>query len=132
MQTHEFLKPPKDTLASCFLLHEGSHFYNLVPQPTAKASSGNASRGGSTHGGKGNNKRSWGQSQAEDLSLDTALRLYGLERMEVLWERRLDTMALIAWGANRIVVVFRGTNSLKNVLADLEVREGPGPVHCYS
>ena len=40
----------------------------------------------------------------------------------MLWERRLDTMALIAWGSNRIVVVFRGTNSLKNVLADLEVR----------
>ncbi len=40
----------------------------------------------------------------------------------MLWERRLDTMALIAWGSNRIVVVFRGTNSLKNVLADLEVK----------
>ena len=75
--------------------------------------------------------RPWreGQQQAQlgaapgggAVSLDTALRLYGLQRMEVLWERRLDTMALIAWGANRIVVVFRGTNSLKNVLADLEV-----------
>ena len=41
----------------------------------------------------------------------------------MLWERRLDTMALIAWGSNRIVVVFRGTNSLKNVMADLEVRK---------
>ena len=44
----------------------------------------------------------------------------------MLWERRLDTMALISWGANRIVVVFRGTNSLKNVKADLEVREHAG------
>ena len=91
-------------------------------QATSKASSsGGGSRAGSAHGGRGA-KRAWGQPRAEELSLDTALRLYGLERMEVLWERRLDTMALIAWGANRIVVVFRGTNSLKNVLADLAVR----------
>lgn len=73
----------------------------------------------------------------EDMSLDTALRLYDLERMEVLWERRHDSMALIAWGANRIVVVFRGTNSLKNILADLEVMHyvfvshslSAGPMH---
>lgn len=108
------------SLEGLYLLH-AAPYQSLVLQATSKPSSGNGSRAGSAHGGKGNNKRSWGQSQAEDLSLDTALRLYGLERMEVLWERRLDTMALIAWGSNRIVVVFRGTNSLKNVLADLEV-----------
>ena len=64
------------------------------------------------------------------MSLDTALKLYGLERMEVLWERRHDTMALIAWGRNRVVVVFRGTNSLKNVLADLEVPHPASPGDC--
>ena len=64
------------------------------------------------------------------MSLDTALKLYGLERMEVLWERRHDTMALIAWGRNRVVVVFRGTNSLKNVLADLEVPYPANPGCC--
>ena len=64
------------------------------------------------------------------MSLDTALKLYGLERMEVLWERRHDTMALIAWGHNRVVVVFRGTNSLKNVLADLEVPYPASPDYC--
>lgn len=84
----------------------------------AKSNSGPGSS--SVHGSK-NPRSTWGQSRVEDLSLDTALRLYDLERMEVLWERRYDTMALIAWGANRIVVVFRGTNSLKNILADLEV-----------
>ena len=64
------------------------------------------------------------------MSLDSALKLYGLERMEVLWERRHDTMALIAWGNNRVVVVFRGTNSLKNVLADLEVPYSAHPGYC--
>jgi len=87
-------------------------------QATSKANGGNGSSSGSGHGTRGNHR---GQPKTEDFSLDTALRLYGLERMEVLWERRLDTMALIAWGSNRIVVVFRGTSSLKNVLADLEV-----------
>lgn len=90
-------------------------------QAASKASPGTGSHDRYAHGGKGA-KRSGGQPRAEELSLDTAMRLYGLERMEVMWERRLDTMALIAWGNNRIVVVFRGTNSLKNVLADLEVR----------
>ena len=66
------------------------------------------------------------------MSLDTALKLYGLERMEVLWERRHDTMALIAWGHNRVVVVFRGTNSLKNVLADLEVPYPASWGQCYA
>lgn len=39
-----------------------------------------------------------------------------------MWERRHDTMALLGWGPGRIVIVFRGTNSLKNVVADLQVR----------
>ncbi len=91
---------------------------NFLMQATSKAKGGNGSSSGSGHGTRGNHR---GQPKTEDFSLDTALRLYGLERMEVLWERRLDTMALIAWGSNRIVVVFRGTSSLKNVLADLEV-----------
>ena len=31
-------------------------------------------------------------------------------------------MALLGWGPGRIVIVFRGTNSLKNVAADLQVQ----------
>lgn len=36
-------------------------------------------------------------------------------------------MALLGWGPGRIVIVFRGTNSLKNVVADLQVQpQSPG------
>ena len=43
----------------------------------------------------------------------------------MMWERRWDTVALVGWGPGRIVVVFRGTTTLKNVFADLQA----GPHH---
>ena len=59
---------------------------------------------------------------AEDFSLEVAMALYDLEHIEVLWERRHDTMALLGWGPNKIVIVFRGTSTLRNVLADMQAR----------
>ena len=53
-------------------------------------------------------------------SLDFALGLYRLEDLEMMWERLWDTVALVGWGPGRIVVVFRGTTTLKNVFADLQ------------
>lgn len=50
------------------------------------------------------------------------MALYDLEHIEVLWERRHDTMALLGWGPNKIVIVFRGTSTLRNVLADMQAR----------
>lgn len=77
------------------------------------------STSGSSEGGSGG-RRSRASVTAEDFSLEAAMGLYGLEHMEVMWERRLDTMALLGFGPGRIVLVFRGTNSLKNVVADLQ------------
>ena len=46
----------------------------------------------------------------------------------VFGERSLDTKVLIAWSASMIVVSFRGTASMRNALADLQV---PAPsCHC--
>ena len=53
--------------------------------------------------------------------LDVALGMYDLKHVEVFWERLHDTHALLAWGPSRLVVVFRGTASFANVLADLQV-----------
>ena len=41
--------------------------------------------------------------------------------LQAFWERKHDTHALLAWGGDRIVLVFRGTASFANVLADLAV-----------
>ena len=57
--------------------------------------------------------------------LDTALGMYDLKHVEVFWERMHDTHALLAWGPSRLVVVFRGTASFANVLADLQVPPNP-------
>ena len=50
---------------------------------------------------------------------DVAVRL---RKFELLWERKLDSKALIAWNDDTVVLAFRGTASLANLWADLQVR----------
>ncbi len=49
------------------------------------------------------------------------MSLYGLEESELFWEKKLDTKLLLAWNRNTFVVAFRGTASLANALADVQV-----------
>ena len=49
------------------------------------------------------------------------MSLYGLRKFELLWERKLDSKALIAWNDDTVVLAFRGTASLANLWADLQV-----------
>ncbi|GAB4816054.1 hypothetical protein N2152v2_003100 [Parachlorella kessleri] len=56
------------------------------------------------------------------FTLETALELYNLQHYELLWQKEpTDTKCLLAWGDGTIVVGFRGTASLANVLADIKV-----------
>jgi len=55
------------------------------------------------------------------LSLATALSLYGLKDSELFWELQLDTRCLMGWNTNKIVVSFRGTASMRNAVADMQV-----------
>ena len=58
-----------------------------------------------------------------DYSLATAMGLFDLTDFELLWERAMDTKCLMAWSPknNVAVLAFRGTASMANVLADLQV-----------
>lgn len=56
-----------------------------------------------------------------DVNLETAMGLYGLQEFELLWERASDTKALMAWNQDTLVLAFRGTASMANVLSDLQV-----------
>ena len=57
-----------------------------------------------------------------EFFLEHAMRLYGLTDSELFWERDTsDTMALLAWGGDTVVLGFRGTASMANVKADLQV-----------
>ena len=56
------------------------------------------------------------------LNLPTALKLYDLSSSELFCELQLDTRCLIGWSSSKIVVSFRGTASMKNALADVQVR----------
>ena len=49
------------------------------------------------------------------------MRLNNLEKSELFWEKALDTKMLMAWNDNSMVLAFRGTASVANALADLQV-----------
>lgn len=55
------------------------------------------------------------------LCLPTALSLYDLKDSELFWELQLDTRCLMGWSSSKIVVSFRGTASMKNAVADMQV-----------
>ncbi|PSC73217.1 DEAD-box ATP-dependent RNA helicase 50 isoform A [Micractinium conductrix] len=55
------------------------------------------------------------------FTADTACRLYDLEHFEVFWEKSLDTKAVVGWNSDTVVIAFRGTTSLANVRADIQV-----------
>ena len=64
------------------------------------------------------------------MLLDTAMSLYNLEHSELYWEKAQDTKLLIAWNHDTIVIAFRGTSSMANALADLQVDCPADTVHC--
>ena len=57
------------------------------------------------------------------MTLDEACALYRppLHQYELFWEKSLDTKLIVAWSRTRILLSFRGTASLANVVADLQV-----------
>jgi hypothetical protein len=61
------------------------------------------------------------QALESKVLLDTAMSLYGLEHSEMYWEKAQDTKMLISWNKDTIVIAFRGTSSMANALADLQV-----------
>ena len=62
------------------------------------------------------------ESDGRGVTLEGAMALYNLENFELMWERKLDTKALMAWNEDTVVLSFRGTASFRNVLADIKVR----------
>ncbi|GAB4816055.1 hypothetical protein N2152v2_003101 [Parachlorella kessleri] len=62
------------------------------------------------------------EEESAAFTMETALELYNLQHFELLWQKEpCDTKCLLAWGDGTIVVGFRGTASLANVLADIKV-----------
>ena len=51
------------------------------------------------------------------------VQVYLQERFELLVEPAEDTKVLVAWNTDTIVLAFRGTASMTNVLSDLQVAE---------
>ena len=49
------------------------------------------------------------------------MAMFGLNDVQLFWERSLDTRVLVGWSDNMIVLSFRGTASLRNAFADIQV-----------
>ena len=52
------------------------------------------------------------------------------ENFELFYEKSLDTKVLLAWSRETVVLAFRGTASLANLVADLQV--GSSALHSRS
>lgn len=61
------------------------------------------------------------QLERSTLTLPTAMSLYQLTKSKLFTELQTDTRCLLAWNATRVVITFRGTASVKNAKADLQV-----------
>ncbi|KAK9823190.1 hypothetical protein WJX72_000942 [[Myrmecia] bisecta] len=61
------------------------------------------------------------------MSTDTALRMYSLQHLQCFWEKKEDTKVLVGWSDSLVVLAFRGTASLANVLADIQMWRSPYP-----
>ena len=61
------------------------------------------------------------QIEPSDFTPAISLPLYDLHHHELLWQREMDAKCVVAWNDNTVVLSFRGTASLANVLADLKV-----------
>ena len=58
----------------------------------------------------------------EGATTATGLGLFSLDWFQEIYLPESDIRAVLGWGNGTIVVSFRGTVSLKNVLTDIQVR----------
>ena len=55
------------------------------------------------------------------LHEETAMDLFHMDHFETVSSTKLDSKAIIGWREDCVVICFRGTSSMTNVLADLQV-----------
>lgn len=70
-----------------------------------------------------------GENTRAGFNSPTALAMWQLDHFDMVWEKSLDTKAIVGWNHNTVVLAFRGTASMTNVMADLQVwraRHPPG------
>lgn len=58
-----------------------------------------------------------------------ALPLFGLSQFETVWDDGTDTHACIGYSSTQAVVAFRGTQTLQNVITDLQTWQVALPGH---
>ena len=70
------------------------------------------------------------QVKDSQLSLEEGCALFSppLTATELIWEKVSDTKLLMAWNSHTMVLAFRGTASMSNVFADIQVSSTTNPL----
>ncbi|KAL4429984.1 hypothetical protein ABPG77_004354 [Micractinium sp. CCAP 211/92] len=78
---------------------------------------------------RGEGQPAAGEGPPEDVTLATAMALYGLSHHATLYGPQHDAKCLVGWSPAEAVIVicFRGTCSLTNVLNNMKVWRAPHP-----
>lgn len=61
------------------------------------------------------------QAERTHLTVEQGHKHYNTHSHELFWEHLHDTKCLMAWGDDAVVLAFRGTASMANAKADLQV-----------
>lgn len=59
------------------------------------------------------------------VNAHTGLRLFSVDHFETIWDDTTDTHAVLGWNKTQVVVAFRGTKSIQNVMTDLKTWMSP-------
>ena len=66
------------------------------------------------------------QATGGRTELQYAMDMYGLTSTEEVWDRGMDTRAVLAWGQGTLLIAFKGTSSAENIKTDLKVTHEGG------
>eukprot|EP00890_Picochlorum_soloecismus_P000351 jgi/Picsp_1/1316/NSC_04797-R1_alpha beta-hydrolase len=72
-------------------------------------------------------KNETNDNEAQERSKKFALDLYRLDHFDVVSSKNLDSKAIVGWKNDCIVISFRGTSSMVNVMSDVRVWRTPFP-----
>lgn len=50
-----------------------------------------------------------------------AIELFSLSNFDVVWEPKLNTKAIVGWSKDKVVIAFRGTTSMSNLMSDVQI-----------
>ena len=71
------------------------------------------------------------QALSRQEALDLAMKAFSLDQVKVIHSEVTDTQAVLAWGQGRLVLAFRGTQSMTDACTDAQASKPNIPRPCW-